>query len=67
MKKNLYPIIFVILAIFALYLTKFEYGSFSYEKSLKGCMIAQKNLSKNKTVEEIKNFCETEINKKLKK
>ena len=30
-------------------------------------MIAQKNLSKNKTVEEIKNFCETEINKKLKK
>ena len=67
MKKNLYPIIFVILAILALYLTKFEYGSFSYEESLKACMIAQKNLSKNKTGEEIKNFCETEINKKLKK
>ena len=67
MKKNLYPIIFVILAILALYLTKFEYGSFSYEKSLKGCMIAQKSLSKSKSIEEVKKFCETEINKKLKK
>ena len=67
MKKNLYPIIFVILAMLALYLTKFEYGSFSYEKSLTGCMMAQKNLNKTKPMEEIKIFCETEINKKLKK
>ena len=67
MKKNLYSIIFVILAMLALYLTKFEYGSFTYEKSLKACMIAQKNLSKSKSFEETKKFCETEINKKLKK
>ena len=67
MKNNLYPIIFVILAMLALYLTKFQYGSFSYEKSLKACMIAQKNLSKFKSIEEIKNFCETEIKKKIKK
>ena len=67
MKKNLYSIIFVILAMLALYLTKFEYGSFSYSKSLQACIMAQKKLSKSKSIEEIKNFCETEINKKLKK
>ena len=67
MKKNLYPIIFIILAIFALYITKFEYGSFSYKKSLQSCVISQKKIYKAKDIEEIKKFCETEINKKLKK
>ena len=67
MKKNLYPIIFIILAIFALYITKFEYGSFSYEKSLQSCVISQKKIYKDRNIEEIKKFCETEINKKLKK
>ena len=67
MKKNLYPIIFVIIAMFMLYLTKIEYGSFSYEKSLEACMIGQKKLSNTKSIEEIKIFCETEIDKNLKK
>ena len=67
MKKNLYPIIFVIIAMFMLYLTKLEYRSFSYEKSLKACMIGQKKLSNTKSIEEIKIFCETEIDKSLKK
>jgi len=67
MKKNLYPIIFIIIAMLALYLTRLEYRSFSYDKSLKGCMLAQKSLSKSKSMHEIKIFCETEINKKLKK
>ena len=61
MKKNLYPIIFVILAILGLYLTKFEYGSFSYEKSLKGCMIAQKNLSKIKLLKRLKIFVKQKL------
>ena len=67
MKKNLHLIIFVILALIALYLTKFEYGSFSYNKSFKACVMAQKKLSKYKSIDEIKNFCETEIKKNLKK
>ena len=54
MKKNLYPIIFIILAMFALYLTKFEYGSFSYKKSLQSCVISQKKIYKAKDIEEIK-------------
>ena len=66
MKKNLYPIIFVIIAMFMLYLTKLEYRSFSYEKSLKACILGQKKIFKSKSIEEIKSFCETEINKKLK-
>ena len=66
MKKNLYPIIFVIIAIFMLYLTKLEYRSFSYEKSLQACILGQKKIFKSKSIEEIKSFCETEINKKLK-
>ena len=53
--------------MFMLYLTKIEYGSFSYEKSLKACMIGQKKLSNTKSIEEIKIFCETEIDKSLKK
>ena len=67
MKKKLYPIIFIIIAVFALYLTRLEYGSFSYDKSLKACTMAQKKLSKSKSMDEIKLFCEKEINKKLKK
>ena len=67
MKKNLYTIIFVILAMLALYLTKFEYGSFSYDKSFKACVLAQKKLSKSKSIDEIKIFCETEIKKNLNK
>ena len=51
----------------ALYLTKFEYGSFSYDKSFKACVLAQKKLSKSKSIDEIKIFCETEIKKNLNK
>ena len=66
MKKNLYPIIFAIIAMFMLYLTKLEYRSFSYEKSLNACILGQKKIFKSKSIKEIKSFCETEINKKLK-
>ena len=42
MKKNLYPILFIIIAILMLYVSRIEYGSFSLEKSMKSCIIAQK-------------------------
>tara|TARA_Y100000996_G_C22070154_1_gene457105 strand:+ start:222 stop:425 length:204 start_codon:yes stop_codon:yes gene_type:complete len=67
MTKNTYTIIFIALAILALYLTRFEYGSYSYDKSFKSCIIAQKKIYKSDNIEEIKKFCEAEINKKLKK
>tara|TARA_Y100000589_G_scaffold131970_1_gene125756 strand:- start:222 stop:425 length:204 start_codon:yes stop_codon:yes gene_type:complete len=67
MKKNLYLILFLIIAFLMLYVSRIEYGSFSLEKSMKACIIAQKRINKDKNIEDIKTFCENEINKKLKK
>jgi len=67
MKKNLYFILFLIIAFLMLYVSRIEYGSFSLEKSMKACIIAQKRINKDKNIEDIKTFCENEINKKLKK
>ena len=48
-----------------LYISRVEYGSFSLEKSMKACIIAQKKVNKDKNIEDIKIFCEKEISKKL--
>ena len=50
-----------------LYISRIEYGSHSLDKSMKACIIAQKKLDKSKNIDDIKLFCEREINKKLKK
>ena len=65
MKKNLYFILFLIIAFLMLYVSRIEYGSFSLEKSMKACIIAQKKINKDKNINDIKIFCENEINKKL--
>ena len=67
MKKNLYFILFLIIAFLMLYVSRIEYGSISLEKSMKACIIAQKKINKDKNINDIKTFCENEINKKLKK
>ncbi len=67
MKKNLYFILFLIIAFLMLYVSRIEYGSFSLEKSMKACIIAQKKINKDKNINDVKAFCENEINKKLKK
>ena len=67
MKKNLYFILFLIIAFLMLYVSRIEYGSFSLEKSMRACIIAQKKINKDRNIEDIKTFCENEINKKLKK
>ena len=50
-----------------LYISRIENGSHSLDKSMKACIIAQKKLDKSKNIDDIKSFCEREINKKLKK
>ena len=67
MKKNLYIILFLIIASLMLYISRIEYGSHSLDKSMKACIIAQKKLDKSKNIDDIKSFCEREVNKKLKK
>ena len=57
----------MIIAFIMLYVSRIEYFSHSLDKSMKACVIAQKKLDKSKNIENIKSFCEKEINKKLNK
>ena len=67
MKKNLYYILFLIIAFIMLYVSRIEYESFSLSKSMKACVIAQKKIYKDRNIEDIKIFCKTEIEKNLSK
>jgi len=67
MKKNLKFILFIVLAIIALYLTRINYGDQSLKKTILACVIAQKNKSSDMTKVEAEKYCEEEINKKLNK
>jgi len=64
--KNLKIFLIILTAFLFLFFTKGKYGEFSKSKSIKSCMIAQKKILKDKSIEEIKVFCEEEINKNIK-
>ena len=63
--NNLKIFLLILIAILVLFFTKGKYGEFSKSKSIKACIIAQKSKFKNKTIEEIKIFCEKEVTKKI--
>jgi|TARA_B100000929_G_scaffold49427_1_gene35847 hypothetical protein len=65
MKKNFKFIIFIILAIIALYFTRVNYGDHGMNKSIMACVIAQKNKSKDMTKTEAEKYCKEEISKKI--
>ncbi len=65
MKKNIKFIIFIILAIIALYFSRVNYGEHSMNKSIKACMIAQKNKSTGMSKMEAEKYCKEEIGKKI--
>tara|TARA_B000000565_G_C23661489_1_gene330577 strand:+ start:85 stop:288 length:204 start_codon:yes stop_codon:yes gene_type:complete len=65
MKKNIKFILFIILAIIALYLTRVNYGDYGKNKSISACIIAQKNKSKGMSRVEAEEYCKQEINKKF--
>ena len=67
MKKNIKFIIFIILAIIALYLTRINYKDHGLSKSIMACVIAQKNKSSEMTKAEAEKYSEDEINNKLNK
>ena len=67
MNKNIKFIIFIILAIIALYFTRVNYGDHGLKKSIIACVIAQKNKSKNMSKEEAEKYCKEEIKKKKNK
>ena len=66
MKNNIKFVIFIIIAIIALYLTRINYGDYGLKKSISACVIAQKKMSKNITAKEAKEICVREIKKKNK-
>ena len=63
----LHPMIRKITILIVWYSIEMIYPTyFSKSKSIKSCMIAQKKILKDKPIEEIKVFCEEEINKNIK-
>tara|TARA_Y100000590_G_scaffold300994_1_gene339337 strand:+ start:201 stop:398 length:198 start_codon:yes stop_codon:yes gene_type:complete len=63
MKKNLGFILFIALAILALYISKINYGDQVLKKSISACILAQTKKDKTMTKEFAKNYCEKEIKK----
>ena len=63
MKKNLGFILFIALAILALYISKINYGDQVLKKSISACILAQIKKDKTMTKEFAKNYCENEIKK----
>ncbi len=63
MKKNLGFILFIALAILALYISKINYGDQVLKKSISACILAQIKKDKTMTKEFAKNYCEKEIKK----
>jgi len=66
MKNNIKLIVFIIIAVIALYFTKNKYESHSKNKSISACVIAQKKY-KNMSSNEAKKYCINQINKNLQK
>ena len=63
MKKNYKFIIFIIIAIIALYFTRTIYGEYGLKKSISACIIVQKQMSKDMTDKKARKICEREIKK----
>ena len=63
MKKNYKFIIFIIIAIIALYFTRINYGEYGLKKSISACVIVQKQMSKSMTDKKARDICEREIKK----
>jgi len=65
MKKNQITIIFVLVAIFFLYLASKKLGNHGLKKSISACIYAQKQKNKSITILEAEKYCKKEIKKKL--
>ena len=57
MNKNLKTTIFIIVAIVLLFLAKEKYSSFNLSKSIQACMMGQKKLNPEMTVDEAEKIC----------
>ncbi len=57
MKKNLKTTIFILVAIALLYIAKDKYSSYNISKSIQACMVGQKKLNPEMSIDEVEKIC----------
>ena len=67
MSKNLKTTIFIIVAIALLFIAKDKYSSYNISKSIQACMMGQKKLSPEMTIDEIEKICVDYVQKQVNK
>ena len=65
--KKYKSIIFILIAIVLLYFAKDKYSSFNISKSIQACMLGQKKLNPEMTVDEAEKICVDYVKKQVNK
>ena len=64
MKNNIKSILFIIVAILALWFIRHQYGDYNIKKTISACIVAQKQTSEKFAPKKAKEYCESKIRKK---
>ncbi len=64
MKNNIKSILFIIVAILALWFIRHQYGDYNIKKTISACIVAQKQTSEKFDPKKAKEYCESKIKKK---
>jgi len=64
MKNNIKSILFIIVAILALWFVRHQYGDYNIKKTISACIVAQKQTSEKFDPKKAKEYCESKIRKK---
>jgi len=64
MKNNIKSILFIIVAILALWFIRHQYGDYNIKKTISACIVAQKQTSEKFDSKKAKEYCESKIRKK---
>ena len=64
MKNKIKTILFIIIAIIALWFVRNQYSDYNINKTISACIVAQKQTSENFDSKLAKEYCKKKINKK---
>ena len=67
MSKNLKTTIFIIVAITLLYIAKDKYSSYNISKSIQACMVGQKKLNPEMSIDEVEKICVNYVKEQVSK
>ena len=65
MKKKISTVVFIIVAIIALFLVRTKFSDYNLKKTVQACIMAQKQISKSFNKEQARKHCNEKIKKKL--